>query len=80
MKEKINELKALIEKAKKAHEASLDEELDEDAADLAYDEYWTHLRKIAAVLVDLIKVDEKTALRMAAHKADQILDLVKRAA
>jgi len=80
LNETINELKALIEQSKKAHEISLDESLDEDTTDAAYSEYWTYLRKIAAVLTGLIGVDEKTALRMAAHKADQILDLAKRAA
>jgi len=80
MKKEINELKSLIEAAKKAHETSLNEELDEETTDAAYEEYWTHLRKIAAVLMSLISIDENTALKMAAHKADQILDLANRAA
>jgi len=80
MEKTISELKTLIEESKKAHEKSLDESLSEDEADAAYSDYWSYLTKIADILVELIKVDEKTAIRMAAHKADQILDLVKRAA
>ena len=80
MEKKINEMKVLIELAEKAYKISLCEDLDEDTTDAAYTEYWDHLYKIAAIIVDLTKIDETTALKMAAHKKDKILAIINRMA
>jgi hypothetical protein len=82
MKKELNELKALIEKAKKAHDTSFDESLDDDTTDAAYAEYWTLLNRIADVLYSMTggKIDRNTGLKMAAHKADKIMDLLNKAA
>ena len=77
---KIKNLKSIALLAEKAYVISMDESLDEDTTDAAYNEYWKHLNDIAMVIIDLIKVDEKTALRMAAHKRDEIVALVSRMA
>jgi hypothetical protein len=81
-RQEMNELKRLIKEAKELHEASLDDGKPEDETDAAYAEYWKRLEKIADILCSISggKIDRKTALRMAAHKADQILDLVNKAA
>jgi hypothetical protein len=80
MEKKLNEMKLLYVEAEKAHEISLNEKLDEDTTDAAYAKYWVYLKKIAAIIVDLIKVDENTALKMAIHKKEKIIDLLSRMA
>jgi hypothetical protein len=80
MEKKLVEMKALFAAAEKAHQTSLDENLDEDATDAAYAEYWTISEKIAAIIIDLIHVDEKVAMRMAIHQKDKIADLLSRMA
>jgi hypothetical protein len=78
----MNEMKALIEEADKYHKISFDESKNEEETDAAYAEYWSRLEKIADLLFSITggKIDHKTGLKMAAHKADKILDLLKRAA
>jgi len=77
---KIKELGELAQAAEKQHAISIDENIAEDTQDAAYEEYWNYLRKMAAVIVDLIHVDEKIALKMAAQKTSKIVELVKRMA
>ena len=81
MESKLKEMAHLIAEAERLHAIAMDDDnLDEDTTDAAYTEYWSYLRKIAAVLVDLIAVDEKTALRMAAHRRADIAALLARMA
>ena len=82
MLDKLNELKTLIAEAKKYHEASLDENAEEEATDAAYEEYWKRLDKIADLLVLVTggRIDRVTALKMAIHKADKMLELVAKVA
>jgi hypothetical protein len=80
MESRISELKKLIEEARTLHDVSLDEDRPDEETDAAYGEYWKRLEKIADILISITGVDRKTALRMAVHKADQILDLVKKVA
>jgi long-subunit acyl-CoA synthetase (AMP-forming) len=80
MEKKLTEMKVLFAAAEKAHKISLDEKLDEDTTDAAYAEYWKNSKKIAAIIIDLIHVDEKIAMRMAIHQKDRIIDLLSRTA
>ena len=77
---KLKELAALIYFAEREYEISRNENLDEETTDAAYAKHWDYLRKIAAMLIDIINVDEKTALRMAAFKGPEIMALLKKAA
>ena len=78
----LNELKALIEEAKKYHLASMDESASEEETDAAYLEFWARLEKIADVLVEITGggIDRQTAMKMAHSKQDKILELVSRVA
>jgi hypothetical protein len=75
----MNELKKLIEEARQYHIASFDDKLSEEETDTAYAEYLKRLEKIADILCSITggKIDRQTGMRMAAHKADQILSLVQ---
>jgi len=77
---KIKELGELAKAIDIADKTSMDESLSEDVQDAAYTEYWNGLRKFAAVIVDLIHVEEKVAIRMAIYQRDKIAALVKRTA
>jgi hypothetical protein len=78
----MNELKRLIKEAKELHEISMNDDRPDEETDAAYLEHWTRLEKIADLIYEMTdgKIDRKTALKMAAHKADQILDLVNKVA
>jgi hypothetical protein len=80
MEKKLIEMKSLMYEAERAYEISINESVDEDTADAAYEEYWSFVNRIAGVIVDLIKVDENTAIKMATHKKDRIMDLLSRMA
>jgi hypothetical protein len=76
---KIVELKKLFAQSEIAHAISVNDDIDEDVADQAYIDYWQYLRAIATEIAGLINVDEKTALKMAAHKSAEIMSLLERA-
>ena len=77
---KIKELESLVYQAEKEYETSFNENLDDETTEAAYDEYWNCIGKIAAVIVELINVEEKTAIRMAEHKRTEIIAMLKRMA
>jgi hypothetical protein len=77
---KIKELSSLAFLAEREYSVSTNDEVSEEIQDAAYTKYWDYLHKIAAVIVDLIEVDGKTALKMAAHKSDEIIALLKKTA
>lgn len=80
MEKKLNELKDLLAKAEKAYAISNDDSLDEAAQDAAYTEGWNYKDRAAAILVDLIKVDRKTAWSMIRGKQSEIIALLSRMA
>jgi len=77
-KAKLNELKKMIEEADKYHSISMDENLTDEENDAAYAKYWNIADKAAALLKDLIKIDDLTAKKMVHHKKAEITALINR--
>ena len=69
-----------IRMADELYETSQDDNLTEETQDAAYIEFYDYLYKIADMLNEYAGIDRKTGLRMAAHKRNEILTLVKRTA
>jgi len=80
MEKKLNELKDLLAKAEKAHAIFDNDDLDEATQNAAYTESWNYNDQAAAILIDLLKVDRKTAWSMIREKQDEITALLSRMA
>lgn len=76
------DLRILISDADKLYNISMDETLDEEIQDAAYNDLWYTIRKISEKLQIVTNgmIDEKTALRMAIHKREEIIKLLERVA
>lgn len=74
------EIKKLMAEAKANFAIAMDEELDEDVQDIAYEIYYDRCKVIADRLVKMTngKIDFRTAQIMTHHKMPQIEVLIAR--
>lgn len=77
MKEKLEKL---IAEADRLHSVSMDDDVEESAQDIAYDQYYEVLREIAKWLTTFThgKIEGMVAMRMAVYKRREIMALAKR--
>ena len=74
----MNELLIYINAANIHHELSMNETLTEEEQDIEYGYFWDSVNEIARILVKITngKIDEFTAKRMAAHKRNEIEQII----
>jgi hypothetical protein len=74
------ELEKLLTEADRLYVIAMDDEVDEETQDVAYDEYYETNKKIAAWLEKFTNgmISGNVALRMAVHKKSEIRELAKK--
>lgn len=77
----INEIMIDLKSAEIHHGRAMNETLDEETQDQEYAYFWEACKRVAAKLVTLTAgaIDEKTALKMAVHKRNEIERIICRA-
>ena len=77
----MKQIQSLLERAKALHQQRLDENISEAEGDRLYNAAWALWEEAAQLIVDLTdsRVDHPTAMRIAIHRGDEVVDLLNRA-